>query len=283
MRPLPLFARHAGGASDLVALSPDHPGFSDDTYRARRDTIARIALDYRSGDAVPDAPYTADEHRVWAEVRRALSRAQADGACREVLELQAVLPLSDDRIPQLSDLNPRLEAVSGFRMEPVAGLVTARTFLRYLGRRVFLSTQYVRHHSRPHYTPEPDVLHELIGHAATLVHPGIAELNGLVGQAADVASADEMARIERVYWYTLEFGLVEEDGAPKAFGAGLLSSIGELTGYADHAALQQWDLDQMAQTPYDPTTYQTVLFVAPSFTRMLCDVVAWIRLGRWRE
>lgn len=283
MRPLPLFARHAGGASDLVPLDPDHPGFRDAVYRDRRNRIARIALDYASGQPVPEAPYSDDEHAVWATVLAELSAAHRAHACREVRALQEVLPLDPAAIPQLHDLNPRLEAISGFRMEPVAGLVTPRTFLRYLGRRVFLSTQYVRHHSRPHYTPEPDVIHELVGHAATLVHPGIAELNGLVGQAADVATAEEMARIERVYWYTLEFGLVAEEGVPKAFGAGLLSSIGELTGFQTNAALQQWDLDAIAATPYDPTTYQSVLFVAPSFTRMLCDVVAWIRLGRWRS
>lgn len=283
MRPPPLFTRHAGGESDLVDLNPDHPGFSDPIYRQRRDTIARIALAYRSGLPVPEAPYSDAEHAVWRLVLGELATAHTDLACREVLALQEVLPLAPDQIPQLAHLNPRLQATSGFRMEPVAGLVTARTFLRYLGRRVFLSTQYIRHHSQPRYTPEPDVLHELVGHAATLVHPGIAELNGLVGQAADVASDSEMKRIERVYWYTLEFGLVEEDGMPKAYGAGLLSSIGELRRFQDHAALQRWDLDAIAATPYDPTDFQQTLFVAPSFTRMLCDVVAWVRLGDWRD
>lgn len=201
-------------------------------------------------------------------------------ACREILELQDVLPLDPAQVPQLSTLNPRLHAVSGFRMEPVAGLVSARTFLTHLARRVFLSTQYIRHHSRPFYTPEPDVLHELIGHAATLVHPGIAELNHVVGSAAATAEPAAMARIERVYWYTLEFGLVREGADIKAFGAGLLSSTGELERCTEQAELRGWDLQEMAETPYDPTQYQDVLFVAPSFTRMLCDVTAWVRTGQ---
>ena len=272
-----------GNRNALVELDPDHPGFRDAGYRARRDTIARIATAHQTGAPVPPAPYVAGEHRVWRTVRAALLPLHRARVCAEILELQQVLPLGPDEIPQLAALNPRLHAVAGFRMEPVAGLVTARTFLRHLGQRVFLSTQYVRHESRPFYTPEPDVIHELVGHAATLVHPGIAELNRVFGEAAAVADGAEMARIARVYWYTLEFGLVGERGETKAFGAGLLSSVGELSRFDQAPTLRGWDLDEIAATPYDPTDYQPVLFVAPSFTRMLCDTTAWVRQGRWRH
>lgn len=268
---------HAGGAADLVPLDPDHPGFRDDDYRKRRDTIARIALDHTSGGPIPDAPYTEAEHAVWAEVWSALGELHQAHVCREILELQAVMPLPHERIPQLSALNPVLEAVAGFRMEPVAGLVSPRTFMRHLGKRVFLSTQYIRHHSRPFYTPEPDVIHELVGHAATLVHPGIAELNRLLGAAADVADEAEMQALDRVYWYTMEFGVVAEGSGTRAFGAGLLSSCGELAEYPKHAQLRDWDLGVMAETPFDPTRYQDTLFVAPSFTRLMVDVSRWVR------
>lgn len=280
---LPHFTRHAGGAKDLVELDPDHPGFRDPVYRDRRNVIARIALDYQTGHPVPEAPYTEEEHGVWTHIWSILGGLHQERVCTEVLDLQAVLPLPRGRIPQLETLNPRLMSAAGFRMEPVAGLVSARTFIRYLGQRVFLSTQYIRHHSRPLYTPEPDVVHELVGHAATLVHPGIAEVNRLLGQAAAVADEAEMLRIERVYWYTLEFGVVEERGSLKAFGAGLLSSCGELADYERSARIAGWDLDEIARTPYDPTAYQGVLFAAPSFTRMLVDVAAWVRTGGWRS
>lgn len=283
MRPELDFTRHAGGAHDLVQLDPDHPGFRDAVYRERRNTIARIALDHRTGGAVPDAPYVPEEHEVWRSVWAELDALHDARVCNEILELQRVVPLPRDAIPQLAWLNPQLHAASGFRMEPVAGLVSARTFVRYLGRQVFLSTQYIRHHSRPFYTPEPDVLHELVGHAATLVHPGIAEVNRLLGEAAEVADDREMTRIENVYWYTMEFGLVQQQGALKAFGAGLLSSAGELGAFDTHAELRDWDLHAIAGTPYDPTRYQDVLFVAPSFTRMLVDVCRYVRGGAWRS
>jgi phenylalanine-4-hydroxylase len=273
---------HAGGPEDLVALDPDHPGFRDRTYRDRRNAIARLALDYQPGTRVPEAPYSEEEHEVWRSVWSSLAPLHQERVCAEILELQRVLPLPKERIPQLASLNPVLHAAAGFHMEPVAGLVSARTFVRYLGRRVFLSTQYIRHHSRPFYTPEPDVVHELVGHAATLVHPGIAELNRILGEAAEVATEAEMARLESMYWYTLEFGLVRERGSLRAFGAGLLSSVGELGAFDTHAELRPWDLDAIAATPYDPTQYQAVLFAAPSFTHLLVDVCTWVRTGRWR-
>jgi phenylalanine-4-hydroxylase len=274
---------HAGGAADLVELDPDHPGFRDPVYRERRNTIAQIALDYTPNTPVPTAPYSEEEHQVWAQVWETLTPLHEELACHEILELQAFLPLDRTRIPQLSELNPQLESAAGFRMEPVAGLVSTRMFMRYLGERKFLSTQYIRHHSRPLYTPEPDVVHELVGHAATLVHPGIAEVNRLLGVAADVANEAEMERIGRVYWYTMEFGLVQEAGETRAYGAGLLSSCGELADHRHLAELRSWDLGQMATTPFDPTRYQSTLYVAPSFTQMLVDLSRWVRNGEWRD
>ena len=274
---------HAGGASDLVELDPDHPGFRDTVYRDRRNEIARIALEYRSGGTVPDAPYVAEEHAVWSTIWETLGPLHQTMVAQEILELQDFLPLNKHEIPQLRSLNAQLEVAAGFRMEPVAGLVSARTFMRYLGERVFLSTQYIRHHSRPFYTPEPDVVHELVGHAATLVHPGIAEVNRLLGMAADVANETEMERIGNIYWYTMEFGLVEENAQPKAYGAGLLSSVGELKGFNENATLRPWNLETIASTPFDPTQYQTQLFVAPSFTQMLVEVSRWVRNGDWRD
>lgn len=105
----------------------------------------------------------------------------------------------------------------------------------------------------------------------------------MLGEAADVADEQEMLRIERMYWYTMEFGLVRQAGQIKAFGAGLLSSVGELSDFDTHAELMDWDLRTIANTPYDPTQYQAKLFVAPSFTRMLVDVCGWVRSGAWRN
>lgn len=276
-------AFHAGGAIELVELDQDHPGFRDSEYRGRRNDIAAVALAYSSGDSVPDVEYVEDEQDVWRRVWTELDPLHKDLVCAELLAAGERLGMNRETIPQLSELNLRLAAATGFCMEPVAGLVSARVFLSYLGRSVFLSTQYIRHASRPLYTPEPDVVHELVGHAASLGDSDIAGLSRAFGGAAILATQAEIERIERVYWYTLEFGVALEQGEPKAYGAGLLSSVGELARIRGEAELDRaWDLEEIARTPYDPTEYQPRLFVAPSFARALEDVGAWLESGAWR-
>lgn len=273
----------AADVRDLVKLDSDHPGFKDAEYRARRDVIAHIALTHVSGAPVPEAPYTEQEHAVWRNILELLRPQHEMHVCEQILDKQRKFPLPRYKIPQLSFVNERLERASGVRMEPVMGLVKVRTFLSFLSTDTFLSTQYIRHHSRPHYTPEPDIVHELIGHAAALAHPALAEANRWMGRAAVTATDRELTRLEYVYWYVLEFGLVEERGAIKAVGAGLLSSSGELSAIEDGPDLLGWDLDVISQSPYDPTHMQPHLFVAPSFDRLIGDVIDWVRQGSWRD
>ncbi len=267
---------HAGGSGELVPLDPDHPGFKDPVYRARRNAIARLALEYRDGDPLPNVDYTEDEQAVWRTVWEHLAPLHEKSACREWKESSAALALDRKRVPQLADVNEALKRGAGFRMLPVAGLVSGRMFLGMMGKGVFLATQYVRHHSVPLYTPEPDVVHELVGHAASLFHPGIVKLSRLFGEAAWRVDDATMKRLEYLYWYTLEFGLVEEDGERRAVGAGLLSSFGELGTFEVNAEIRPLDCDEAASIPYDPTSYQKVLFAAPSFERMVEDVSAWL-------
>jgi phenylalanine-4-hydroxylase len=264
--------------TELLQLDADHPGFHDQVYRARRNEIARAALEYREGDRVPGVRYTAEEHEVWAEVWRHLDPLHERYACAAYREAGERIALSRERIPQLAEVNAVIEPLHGFRMTPVAGLVAARAFLTQLGRGVFLSTQYMRHHSVPLYTPEPDVVHELVGHAATFADARFVALNRAFGKAAVrmAHDAEAIERIGRVYWYTLEFGVVRERGALRVFGAGLLSSFGELGRFERDEELHSWDVDAIADTPYDPTMYQEKLFVAPSFDAVENDVSAWL-------
>ena len=136
---------------------------------------------------------------------------------------------------------------------------------------------------RRDYTPEPDVVHELVGHAASLMGPELAELNRAFGRAAREADKRELARIERAYWFTLEFGAVRETGTVKAIGAGLLSSVAELGGMLDGPELCPLDLDVAANTDYETTRTQDRLFVAESFDAMLAQLGAWLEDGGWRQ
>ncbi|HYG10853.1 MAG TPA: phenylalanine 4-monooxygenase [Pyrinomonadaceae bacterium] len=256
------------GLREHVNLDPDHPGFRDRAYRARRNEIAEIAFRYETGSPVPDAPYTPEEHQLWRIVRDALRPQHQSHACAEYLKCVERLDLPCDRIPQLREVSEKVETLSGFRLEPVGGLVTPRVFLESLAKGVFLSTQYIRHHSTPLYTPEPDVVHELLGHAVLLASEPIAELNRLVGEAVRRTRTDEaLERLARVYWFTIEFGVLREAGEVKAYGAGLVSSAGELDAML-RAELRPLDLEAAARQEFDTTVYQPVLFCADSFESM---------------
>jgi phenylalanine-4-hydroxylase len=252
----------------IVELDPDHPGFRDDDYRARRNTIAQIAVEHEPGTPVPDAPYTEEEHLVWRTVWESMAPAHARHACHEYLLCSERMGLPRDRIPQLQEVSARVERLSGFRLEPVGGLVHPKVFLSTLAGGVFLSTQYIRHHSTPLYTPEPDVMHEVVGHATTLASPHFARINRLIGAAAARTESDEsLERLGRIYWYTVEFGVLREEGELRAYGAGLLSSFGEIEAMTD-AELRPLDFEGMQALPYDVTKYQPVLFCADSFEQL---------------
>src|ERR1700694_744717 len=252
----------------IVQLDPDHPGFRDREYRKRRNQIAELAMNFQPGDQIPDAPYTAEEHEVWRAIWKALQPAHQQHACAEYLASLRRLNFDSDRIPQLREVNEKVKAISGFRLEPVAGLVQPRVFLENLANGVFLCTQYIRHHSTPLYTPEPDVVHEIIGHGVTLASPRLAELNRLFGKAVQrTKSADALEKLSRLYWFTIEFGVLREDGSVKAYGTGLLSSAGELEEMHD-AELRPLDMDAATRQEYDPTHFQPVLFCADSFDAM---------------
>ena len=269
MRVIPLDADETpADRNRIVQLSPDHPGFRDLEYRARRNRIAQLALNYQSGQPIPEAPYSKEEHQVWRTVWEALQPAHQAHACAEYLRCVQQLAFAPDRIPQLREVNEKVQAISGFRLEPVAGLVEPRVFLESLASGTFLCTQYIRHHSTPLYTPEPDVVHEIIGHAVTLASKRLAELNRLFGKAVKrTSSLEALNRLSRVYWFTIEFGVLRENGALKAYGTGLLSSAGELEAM-HQAELRPVDFEKASRHEYDPTQYQPVLFCADSFATM---------------
>jgi phenylalanine-4-hydroxylase len=262
-------------APPRVTLPEDHPGFSDPAYRARRARIAEVGAAYRRGDPIPDVTYSAEEDAVWRVVSTELAGKHRKYACREYLAGADRLVLPTQRVPQLREVDERVHGLTGFHINPVPGLVPTRIFYGSLAERTFLSTQYIRHHSVPFYTPEPDIVHEIIGHANMLASPVFAELYQAAGQASLRATTDAALDVfSRVFWFTLEFGVVHEDGALKAYGAGLLSSYGEIEAFRN-AQIRPWDLRAMATQDYDITQYQPVLFAAASVQQMLTDLHAF--------
>ncbi len=247
------------------ALPADHPGVSDLDYRRRRAAIAAVGEAHQPGDAIREVDYTAEEDDLWATVSGQLGDLHRSFAVAAYREGGGRLDLPADRVPQLGRVSERLTELTGWAITPVPGLVPTRTFYGSLAERRFCSTQYVRHHSVPFYTPEPDIVHELVGHANALAHPRFAALYELAGQAARRSrSAATLEAFSRVFWFSLEFGVLWEDGELRIYGAGLLSSYGEIQCFRD-ATIRDLDVAAMASTAYDITQYQPVLFAARSF------------------
>jgi len=262
----PLVADSTGDVR--VQLGRDHPGFADPDYRRRRDALATLAAKWQPGQPCPTADYTDVEHDVWRAVSEALDDKHRRYACREYLDSKDRLGLPTDRVPQLEEVSDALEPLTGFRYLPASGLVPLRDFYGALADRRFWSTQYVRHHSMPLYTPEPDVIHEVIGHGNTLGSERFVRLLTAAGGAARrVEGEDALEFVSRVFWFTLEFGVVHEADGLKAYGAGILSSAGEIEQFRT-MKLRPLDIAAMAGIDYDITAYQPVLFSAESFNEI---------------
>ncbi len=258
--------------SVTVHLAHDHPGANDPTYRARRGEIAAAALAWRSGEPAPRISYTESEQAVWRTVCRELQRKHDRYAVREYRDALAALDLPVDHIPGLDHVTERLRPHGGWRYVPAAGLVPLDVFYGSLADRTFHCTQYVRHPDVPLYTPEPDIIHEVIGHGHLLATPTFGELHRLAGLAARrLRDAENLRFLSRVFWFTLEFGVVVEEGELRAYGAGILSSFGEIDEFRgmEHRPL---DVVEMGTAEYDITAYQPVLYRADS-TDEVMDVI----------
>ncbi len=251
---------------DINQLELDHPGANDEEYRERRNYIASLAKKFRETGEITDVDYTDEEQNIWRQVAGRLEELHQKRASQFYLDAKRDLGFSNDRIPQLSEMNRRLRELTGFRLAPIEGLVETRAFLSWLSFRTMLSTQYIRHHSKPEYTPEPDIIHEAIGHIPTFTNTAFADYSQFIGHGARIANDRQLDELGRLYWFTVEFGLKEEGGEIKAYGAGLLSSVGELEhAFGDKVERRPFDFEQVINHDFTYSDLQPVLYVIPSY------------------
>lgn len=160
----------------------DHPGFNDPEYRKRREIVTKAALAAKIDDPhLPMITYTQTEKDVWRFCYSRLKQLFKTNACQEfrwtIEQFEKHVGFTEDDIPQLDPISKFLHSQTGWRLKPVGGLLTQREFLNGLAFKIFHSTQYIRHHSAPLYTPEPDIIHELLGHAPMFAHKDFADFS----------------------------------------------------------------------------------------------------------
>ncbi|WP_318205460.1 phenylalanine 4-monooxygenase [Streptomyces sp. SCL15-4] len=263
-------------ADGRLGEAGEHPGLSDPDYLSRRRAIAAQARGHRVGDPSPPVEYTASEERTWRTVHRALWTAQDEHACRAALDARRYAPVPADHIPQHAEVGAHLRRLTGFDFTLAGGVVANKRFLGSMADGYFHAVQFVRHPAVPLFTPEPDVVHDVFGHGIHLASPAFARIYRLIGKAAlRVEREDVLQMISDVYWFTLEYGVLDEGGAPKAYGAALLSSFGEI-GRLHEADVRPLDVDAMLATPYDIRGYQPVLFGARTLDEVNDTLAAFL-------
>ena len=214
---------------------------------------------------MPVFEYSPEERRVWRAVLERLQEAHAKSAFSTYLRTKETLGITPDDIPQGQNISETLHELSGFHLAPAEGLLAPADFFGCLADRRFPCTQYLRHGSDPAFTPEPDMVHDLVGHVPLLADHDYAALIELLGSASCDATKDRLFALSQFYWFGIEFGLIQERGETKVFGAGLLSSYGEMQhALSSQVERRPFRLDDVIETQYDPTRMQDVLFVIPS-------------------
>jgi phenylalanine-4-hydroxylase len=261
--------------ADRLELEEGHPGLGDEGYVRRRQELFALCRAHRlARKGPPIIDYTAEEERIWREVTPKLDELHRRHASRIYLDAKRALGISEDRIPQLRSLSRRLEAESGMHLVPAEGPIPYRTFYASIAERGFPVTQFIRHGSRPEFTPEPDMIHDCLGHVPPLMNHDYAALLTLIGKAAvAVPTGDQVLALKRLSWFSIEFGLIEEDAETKVFGAGILSSTGEIP-YSLSAAVERrpFVTEEVIATDYDSSRMQDLLFVIPSFAFLRHEV-----------
>jgi phenylalanine-4-hydroxylase len=253
--------------SELI-LEDNHPGINDQTYIERRKELFLLCRKHRLEQLGPPViNYTAEETRIWRDVAPKLHELHDQYACEMYLRGKKELAITETEIPQLRSISERLELETQMHLVPAEGALPYRTFYEYIADRGFPVTQFIRHGSHPEFTPEPDMIHDCLGHVPPLMNRDYAELLTLIGKAAaSTPHGEHVLALKRFSWFSIEFGLIEEQGHTKVFGAGILSSTGEIPHalFSKDVTRRPFETNTVITTDYDPSKMQVDFFIAPS-------------------
>ena len=236
---------------------------------------------YRNAPRHPDytidqdwPSYSAAEHDRWDRLFKRSQAVLHDRACDEFTAMMHTLKLSESGIPDMERLSDRLERVTGWRVVPVAELVPDDVFFNHLANRRFPAGAFIRSEQEMDYLEEPDVFHDVFGHVPLLANPVYSNFMQAYGKGGQRAiSLGRLPNLARLYWYTVEFGLIRTPAGLRIFGAGIMSSTTESVFALESQSPNRiaFDLDRVMRTRYLIDDFQQTYFVIESFEKLLDD------------
>jgi phenylalanine-4-hydroxylase len=219
--------------------------------------------------------YTQEQHAVWAELVRRRMPQLEEHACEEYLDGFHQIGLREDTIPNLAEVNKRLRPRTGWNATPVSGFLPPDAFFEMLAARQFPTTTWLRKRESLEYTPEPDIFHDVFGHVPMHAHPVFADFLQQYGRtcAGLMHDKDKLERMGRLFWFTVEFGVIRQKGTIRLYGSGLISSHGESTHVIDRTAesgpeIRDFDLDAVLNQEFLVSEMQKVLYAVESFEQI---------------
>lgn len=228
------------------------------------------------GDAIRYPGYGATDHSVWRRLYDRQRRLLPGRACLEFLEGLEAMAFPEDRIPALRDVSRTLDEATGWKVARVPGLLHEQDFFAFLARRVFPSTDYIRPEHEMDYTPAPDLFHDVFGHTPMVTHPAFADFYQNLGRAALEARGEDRRRLERFYWFTVEFGLIRTRRGIRIYGNGILSSHAEVRhSSTERVRKLPFDAEVVSERDYDVWHLQPLLFVVDSFEQLAEEFEVW--------
>jgi phenylalanine-4-hydroxylase len=215
--------------------------------------------------------YTPEQHATWAELVRRCMPQLRKYACQEYLDGFEQIGLREDSIPDLAAVSAKLEPRTRWNSTPVSGYLPTAAFFEMLASRRFPTTTWLRDRNSLEYTPEPDIFHDVFGHVPMHAHPVFAdflyEYGSLGGKMA--GRTEELTRMSRLFWFTVEFGVIRQRGEIRVYGSGLISSHGECSYVINNGPeIRDFNLDQVLEHDFSISEMQPVLYAVESFQQI---------------
>ncbi|MDB5038438.1 MAG: Phenylalanine 4-monooxygenase [Bacteriovoracaceae bacterium] len=222
--------------------------------------------------------YSAEEHETWALMYDRQIKALPNRATPEYLAGLKILNLPQNRIPRLKEVSASLEKVTGWKLTRVEGLVPEREFFECLAHKLFPCTDFIRKRDELEYTPSPDMFHDIFGHIPLITNPEFASFYEYYGKVALKANADQLIKLQRIYWFSVEFGLIQKPEGLRIYGSGILSSPGEVPyALSSKVRVHPWDFSVVEKQYFEIHHMQDDIFVINSFESLLTGFKAYAK------